>query len=96
MEKTTPCECTAPGGIGMIFCSRHKCQKTAHFVKLCQTSEKYFQAYERGEGPGQRVIRPLPARDQSTIPKIGCRSCGKRHQNGNDNSDPTTTKLEEQ
>ncbi len=48
--QTTPCECLAMG-----YCVRHKCNKAAHFHKLCKTNIGYFEQYERGEGPGQNL-----------------------------------------
>lgn len=44
----TKCQCPAAG-----FCERHKVAKTAHWHKLCQTRQNYFQAWEDGHGPGQ-------------------------------------------
>jgi len=29
--------------------------KSVHFHMLCQTRDDYFEAWERGEGPGQRI-----------------------------------------
>lgn len=42
------CACTGPG-----WCERHKVDKPASWVKLCQTSDKYWTAWESGHGPGQ-------------------------------------------
>lgn len=44
----TGCECREAG-----WCDRHKMFKTPNLVALCQCSDKYFNAWERGEGPGQ-------------------------------------------
>jgi len=44
------CECDGPG-----FCQRHGIMKSVHWWHLCQTSEKYFQAWEDGRGPGQNL-----------------------------------------
>lgn len=49
----TGCVCTGPG-----FCQRHQCQKSAAFVKLCQTRQPYFDAWQRGEGPCLADQRP--------------------------------------
>lgn len=73
----TGCECEQPG-----FCVRHGVHKSQHWHHLCQTRENYFDAWERGRGPGQG----LPAR-QEEIPspvelasaeQIACRraACG--------------------
>ena len=54
--QVTPCECKNPG-----FCDRHKCDKGAHFHKLCQKRLDYFMLWEAGKGPGQKVAsRPKP------------------------------------
>jgi len=34
-------------------CSRHKMFKHPTWVRLCQTKQDYFDAWERGTGPGQ-------------------------------------------
>ena len=52
----TDCQCEEPG-----WCERHKVRKGAHWVYLCQTSEKYYAAWEEGRGPGQMVPTPGPA-----------------------------------
>lgn len=44
------CQCTiSEGG----YCERHKVRKSAPWVRLCQTRESYFRAWEEGRGPGQ-------------------------------------------
>jgi len=45
-----PCECPIAG-----FCDRHKVNKGEHWRKLCQTDEKYRQAWDDNTGPGQLV-----------------------------------------
>jgi hypothetical protein len=47
-NAVTPCECTQAG-----WCPRHQCEKTEHWVHLCQTRPDYFELYEQGLGPGQ-------------------------------------------
>jgi len=47
---TRPCQCTGPG-----WCKRHGVKKSEHWVHLCQTNDNYWQAWEDGRGPGQRV-----------------------------------------
>lgn len=42
------CQCTGPG-----WCERHQIKKSPHWVHLCQTNERYWQAWEEGRGPGQ-------------------------------------------
>jgi hypothetical protein len=49
----TPCECESPG-----FCQRHNYEKVPHFHNLCRTYIAYFDQYERGEGPGQKIGEP--------------------------------------
>jgi hypothetical protein len=45
------CWCNIPDG---GYCARHDVEKSAHLVKLCQTNERYFLAWEENRGPGQR------------------------------------------
>jgi hypothetical protein len=45
----TKCECEKAG-----FCFRHGIKKGRAWHRLCQTKEHYFQAWEKGKGPGQR------------------------------------------
>ena len=83
----TGCQCTEAG-----WCERHQVQKTEHLVRLCQGNESYFDAWEKGRGPGQlkrdpnakaRVIqRQQPSRGPgSELRKIlGC-SCGSDEAN---------------
>lgn len=47
----TPCQCTSPG-----HCERHKCNKNAHWLNLCQTRQDYFDLWETGKGPGQPIV----------------------------------------
>jgi len=35
------------------FCARHGIYKHPPWVRLCQTKQAYFDAWERGTGPGQ-------------------------------------------
>lgn len=41
-------DCKGPG-----WCERHKVDKPAHWVHLCQTRPDYRAAWEAGRGPGQ-------------------------------------------
>ena len=62
-SKTTSCECALPEGDTHVFCQRHKCTKTGHFVRLCQSNPAYFGLYEQGKGPCLRgTVPPLPGR----------------------------------
>ena len=45
----TQCECTLAG-----HCKRHNVSKAKHHVKLCQERPEFFQAWEQGNGPGQK------------------------------------------
>lgn len=49
----TPCECAEPG-----FCPRHQCLKGYWQHRLCRRQPTVFEAYERGEGPGQPPYIP--------------------------------------
>lgn len=53
------CECTGPG-----FCQRHGINKNATWVRLCKISKSYWDAWERGQGPGQL---PVVARQAEII-----------------------------
>jgi len=46
--RVTPCECNAAG-----WCARHGCRKTWGLVELCRRLPDWFEAWERGWGPGQ-------------------------------------------
>ena len=37
-----------------IYCERHGVHKPPRWVHLCQTNQKYFDAWEAGRGPGQK------------------------------------------
>lgn len=62
-ERKTACECRGPG-----FCSRHRCNKSAHYQKLCATRADYFELWESGRGPRLECAR-LEAAEQ--IPARG-------------------------
>jgi len=71
----THCECTAPG-----HCPRHRCVKTPHWHHLCQTRPDYYQLWEEGQGPGQDLPPPRPARTDSqhrggSVREAVCPSC---------------------
>jgi hypothetical protein len=48
----TQCKCPLAG-----FCNRHGVQKTALLFDKCQTDPHFFEAWENGRGPGQKVKR---------------------------------------
>jgi glycosyltransferase involved in cell wall biosynthesis len=52
----TDCNCEHPG-----WCERHGIRKTAHWHHLCKTNERYFNAWEKGCGPGQLTPKPVVA-----------------------------------
>lgn len=45
------CKCTGPG-----YCQRHGINKNAAWVRLCRTDKKYWDAWEKGTGPGQNIV----------------------------------------
>lgn len=49
-HRMTECKCELAG-----FCKRHNVHKTEHWRNLCQTNERYFQAWENGTGPAQPI-----------------------------------------
>ena len=51
------CACPLAG-----YCDRHQCKKTSNLHKLCQQGGDYWDAWERGTGPGQ--VPPQPAEKQ--------------------------------
>ena len=57
----TACECTFSGDGRTSWCPRHKCAKTAHWHRLCQTQPAYFELWEQGRGQGQGLRRVKPA-----------------------------------
>ena len=57
-NHVTGCECLDDGSSEERWCERHQCVKPAHFRKLCRERPSYFQAYEKGRGPGQRDLKP--------------------------------------
>jgi len=44
------CECNIPDG---GYCARHDMMKSAHWVMLCRTKPRYWDAWCAGRGPGQ-------------------------------------------
>lgn len=48
--KMTDCECTEPG-----WCARHKCEKDQFLFEHCRRLENWFQFWEQGCGPGQKM-----------------------------------------
>ena len=59
-SKTTSCECAVPDGDTQVYCARHKCRKTGHFVRLCQSNPAYHQLWEQGQGPCLGGALPTP------------------------------------
>ena len=47
-ESKTGCECPLAG-----YCQKHGINKSAHFHKLCQNHQGYFDMWEKCKGPGQ-------------------------------------------
>lgn len=47
----TKCECKMAG-----YCTRHKVEKSDELVRLCQTSQFYFDLWENCKGPGQSLV----------------------------------------
>lgn len=75
------CICSVSG-----FCEKHKVNKGKHWLKLCQTEDEYYQAWENGIGPGQSKDHPSSHRRVGSelkkliswfpIPnKADCKSC---------------------
>jgi hypothetical protein len=62
----TDCQCTEQG-----WCERHKCHKTANLVKLCQNRQDYFDLWETGHGPAQKINGEVP--DRTTKPERDAR-----------------------
>ena len=49
------CTCVIPEGEKRGWCDRHKMRKTAQWVRLCQSHDGYWEAWEHGHGPGQNI-----------------------------------------
>ena len=62
------CECNIPDG---GYCERHDVEKSAHMVKLCQTKERYWIAWEENRGPGQRNRNGLGDRVERVLNAVG-------------------------
>lgn len=45
------CQCNIPNG---GWCERHQVDKGPNWVRLCRTRPPYWNAWEKGTGPGQR------------------------------------------
>lgn len=75
-KSETGCVCPLSG-----FCSRHGIRKNAHFHKLCQTRQDYFDMYEKCIGPGQEFTNCDGTVQPPDIvvdgPDIPCPSCNK-------------------
>jgi hypothetical protein len=77
MSHVNDCQCTGPG-----WCERHQVNKTAAWVRLCQTNQRYWIAWEEGRGPGQKN-KPISTRRPSPPPgpgtelrkMLGCGCC---------------------
>ena len=80
----TGCECPFHG-----WCERHRVNKSTRMHDVCQTKQKYFDAWEQGRGPGQTIVqkpksvvigpgtvlaRKLRLRGYTTLEGCGCKS----------------------
>ena len=81
-NQTNKCECT-DNSEGIFWCPRHKINKTQHWKKLCQTKPAYFEAWEKGIGPGQNKVWDPSQKSRGlgdTVAKItsaiGIKPCG--------------------
>jgi len=52
-KLNTACECSEHEGERSFFCKRHKCKKSASYLRHCQKGDEYWVAWEEGRGPGQ-------------------------------------------
>jgi hypothetical protein len=87
-ELETGCSCNPPVDGNVFFCERHQCEKTLHWFRLCSTKAKYFNAWEKGRGPGQTPPKEehapprskaleTPRRAQAR--KLACKECPDGH-----------------
>lgn len=51
------------------WCDRHKINKGETWHLLCQTNQKYFDAWEQGYGPGQQG-KPLSGRAKRVVENV--------------------------
>lgn len=58
------CECPAAG-----WCARHRVNKTENWHKLCQTSLKFREMWDQGNGPGQNSDSP-PTYKEPELPPL--------------------------
>jgi hypothetical protein len=78
-ERVTPCECLAPG-----WCPRHRCHKLDFWFELCRRRQDYFNLWETGSGPLQKIAMqraPLPRcrfRGLDPVDTVLCEICGQR------------------
>lgn len=47
-KKNPDCQCELAG-----YCERHRVRKATRLIELCQQRGAYWEAWERGDGPGQ-------------------------------------------
>src|SRR5258708_1830868 len=78
-ERVTPCECPAPG-----WCNRHGCHKEPFWFELCRRRQAYFDLWETGAGPLQKMAtRHVPlarclSRSLEAVDFVLCELCGQR------------------
>jgi hypothetical protein len=93
----TQCECPLAG-----YCDRHEMNKNIHYHNLCQNHQGYFNAWEKGMGPGQKGKKPKSSSDENqTEPKpkpkpVICKFCKNTECTGecrNNNQLPPATEM---
>ena len=50
LDHLTECECSAAG-----WCKRHGCEKDQASFEMCRRFANWFELWERGQGPEQRL-----------------------------------------
>lgn len=51
----------------IVYCTRHGIKKPQSWIKLCKTNKAYFNAWEKGTGPGQ-VVQNTPTASKTNCP----------------------------
>jgi len=75
MKNITGCSCEHSNDI--IFCERHNVEKSSHFVDLCKYKQNYFDAWEEGRGPGQKLSNQKNSLNQNSNTVKKCGGCSK-------------------
>ena len=69
-----PVDCDCEPTKYPYYCERHQCEKGRAAVMLCKAGGKYWEAWEKGVGPGQPgSLRPRKVKVKKKKPGLGDR-----------------------